>query len=111
MPPNELLRRNLRETDIAGRYGGEEFAVILVHTDAGSAAFFAERLRRATARRTVPHDGHTIPFTISLGIAELTDEVANRQAWIERADQALYESKKGGRDRVTVFGTTASAAS
>ena len=100
---SDILRKNMRETDIAGRYGGEEFAAILVNTDASSAAFFAERLRRGAAKCIVSHDGRDINFTISLGIADLTEDVADHQAWIERADQALYHSKEGGRNQLTVF--------
>ncbi len=97
------LRQQLRETDIGGRYGGEEFGAILVGADAEGSVVFAERLRADIERRLVMHEGMEIRYTISLGVAPLSTEVADVKAWIERADRSLYHSKETGRNRVTLF--------
>lgn len=90
-----------RELDIAGRYGGEEFGVILVDTDAQGAMVFAERLRHAVMNNVVAYGDQAIRYTISLGVATLQKGQAYTQ-WIEEADQALYASKHGGRNRATL---------
>lgn len=100
----KTLRDTMRETDIGGRYGGEEFGVILVNTDASSAYFFAERLRKKIGKLTVHHDEQKIEFTISLGISQLHEGLDDYQAWLEESDQALYQSKEGGRNQANIFG-------
>jgi diguanylate cyclase len=100
---SEHLRNNLRVTDIAGRYGGEEFGVILVNTDAQGGIIFCERLRQVIEAETVVHDGQTIRCTISLGLSQLGRRQSDYKAWLEEADQALYQSKEGGRNLVTLF--------
>jgi diguanylate cyclase len=99
----QLLQKNLRDTDVAGRYGGEEFGAILVNTDADSARFFAERLRKVVQAAPVAYDGQDIAFTISLGIAELDETMRDHRQWIECADRALYQSKKNGRNQSTIY--------
>ncbi|EJM20634.1 diguanylate cyclase (GGDEF) domain-containing protein [Pseudomonas sp. GM18] len=98
-----LVREHVRDTDLAGRYGGEEFGVVLSDTDKTSAVFFAERLRKAVERLEVLHNGQSIRFTISLGVADLSQLSINHTDLIAWADQALYASKKAGRNRVTVY--------
>lgn len=97
------MRLNLRETDVGGRYGGEEFAIILPETSADDALVFAERLRYVVEEATMKHDDSEFKITISLGIAELDEQMSIEQNWIEAADHALYESKKNGRNRTTIF--------
>ncbi len=97
------LKQQLRETDIGGRYGGEEFAAILVGADAEGGMLFAERLREFVAAHTVMHDGIEIAYTISLGVAPLQPETQSVKEWISQADQALYRSKEGGRNRASLF--------
>ncbi|MEJ2345607.1 MAG: diguanylate cyclase [Gammaproteobacteria bacterium] len=100
----EVVRDTKRETDIAGRYGGEEFAIILLDTDDQGAMRFAERLRKAIAAATVRTDGKEISFTISLGVAGIVHvEGATYSHWLKAVDQALYRSKEGGRNRTTVY--------
>lgn len=103
---SRVLRKNLRETDIPGRYGGEEFGVILVNTDAASAHYVAERLRKRVEATEAVHDGTAIHFTISLGVSELNDSMLDYKHWLETSDQALYASKEGGRNRATVYGAS-----
>jgi diguanylate cyclase len=97
-----VLKNTIRQTDIAGRYGGEEFAVILTGTDGNTSQYFAERLRKKIESQQVIYEGVEIKYTISLGIAELGKEMENYQQWIEAADAALYESKHGGRNRASL---------
>lgn len=97
------LRRTIRKTDIAGRYGGEEFGVILVDTAADNAVLLSERLRKRIEALTVRHDNLKIQFTISLGVSELNSGIRSYQAWLEQGDAALYHSKKHGRNQATLF--------
>ncbi|QLC72431.1 diguanylate cyclase [Pseudomonas sp. LPB0260] len=97
-----LVLAHVRTNDIAGRYGGEEFAVLLPDTDAKGAQLFAERLRLAVEAMRVEHDGVVIPVTISLGVADLAPPSTGHEQLIEWADHALYASKKGGRNRTSL---------
>ncbi|GAB3004117.1 sensor domain-containing diguanylate cyclase [Psychrosphaera aestuarii] len=99
----KVLKQNLRETDIGGRYGGEEFAVILPETDARHAAVFAERVRRSVEASTVIFNEVEIKFTVSLGIAEFHSDFNSHQKWIEAADSALYVAKSNGRNQVRAY--------
>lgn len=99
----ELVRQCMRDADIAGRYGGEEFVVLLPDTDSEGAVTFAERLRQSIEAHEVVHDGHSIRFTVSLGIADLSQPIAGYAQLIERADNALYSSKAAGRNQVTLY--------
>ena len=97
-----LLRRGVRQTDFVGRYGGEEFLVILPRTDACGAAVMAERAR-AIVQGTTMHDGDSVSFgvTCSFGVAEWGTE-DDEDALIRRADAALYRAKAVGRNRVEI---------
>ena len=105
----ELIRDNLRDSDVAGRYGGEEFVVLLPDTDEPGGLFFAERLRHAVESCEVLHEHHRIRFTISLGVADLSEPSSGHAQLIEWADSALYASKAGGRNRATVYRHPATA--
>ncbi|GAB7527997.1 sensor domain-containing diguanylate cyclase [Pseudomonas sp. 3A(2025)] len=98
----EAMRTHIRSADIAGRYGGEEFSVLLPDTNKAGAQIFAERLRKAVEELHVDHDGQQIRCTISLGVADLSQPSKDYKSLIEAADQALYQSKKNGRNQVTV---------
>lgn len=97
------LLRNLRESDIAGRYGGEEFAVILVNSDVAGAHIVAERIRTSIESAPADYEGTAIPFTVSLGVAQLNENVANATHWVEAADKGLYNAKRSGRNRSCIF--------
>ncbi|AXQ98362.1 diguanylate cyclase [Pseudoalteromonas piscicida] len=100
---SDLLRKTLRETDTAGRYGGEEFAVTLLDTDVKGAITFAERLRSLIENSSIYYDEQQIKITVSLGVAVYEESFEKHEQWIEAADSALYVSKEGGRNRVTVY--------
>ena len=97
-----VLRQQLRNTDIAGRYGGEEFGILLLDADSQTAWLIAERLRQAIAQHQVVHDGRTIQFTISIGLAVLDASMPTPASWLVQTDNALYHSKHTGRNRVTL---------
>ena len=93
-----VLSEESRTSDVVGRIGGEEFGIILPSTTAASAAVLGERFRRAVEAATWPRR----PVTISVGLGTLTGAVATRSAFLTCTDQALYASKAGGRNRVSV---------
>lgn len=98
-----LIRHNAREIDVSGRYGGEEFAIILGDTSLADAQRLAERLRVMVESSQVQSDGVKLKYTISLGLAALTDGMQSSQEWISCADKALYSSKEAGRNRVSLY--------
>tara|TARA_R110002110_G_scaffold406421_1_gene626291 strand:- start:94115 stop:95911 length:1797 start_codon:yes stop_codon:yes gene_type:complete len=92
----QRCQRLLRGSDLAARIGGEEFAILLIETDGHSALTVAERLRRSQAGA----DEGAGSVTLSLGVSELLCEDSSMSAIMERADEALYKAKSGGRNRV-----------
>lgn len=92
----------LREADLAGRIGGEEFLMILPETDLAGARQFAERLRRAVGEHPIPLAGVALQVTCSLGVAERLPMDDEPGQLLARADAALYAAKVGGRNRVGV---------
>jgi len=97
------LGKAIRETDFIGRYGGEEFVVILPETKASDAIQIAEKMRHLVAERPVFFEGRPIKVTASIGVAELNSGMTNYEEVFEGADKALYLSKEGGRNRTTLF--------
>lgn len=96
-----LLARMARKSDLVGRLGGEEFAFLLPESDLNQASQFADRLRARCSENTfVLHDEQEIHCTLSLGVAELNETDRGLTALLHRADEALYESKRAGRNRV-----------
>ena len=100
---SRVLQENIREIDIPGRYGGEEFVVILVDTDEKGALVVAERIRKQMEVNTVFYEDYEIQYTVSLGIAELNTSITDRTQWIDCADQGLYKAKESGRNNSVVY--------
>jgi two-component system cell cycle response regulator len=96
------IKRSIRGIDLACRYGGEEFVIVMPETDMAVAAMVAERLRRRIAAEpfAIQQGSRAIPVTISIGIAGLRDKEDNAAGLLKRADQALYRAKRDGRNRV-----------
>ena len=90
----------LRESDVIGRIGGEEFAVILPETTAGEGAALAERLRVAIEETMFPTSHSEIKITISVGIASLDDQSYSLEKVVANSDAAMYLAKKSGRNRI-----------
>jgi len=103
------LTRVLRSTDVRIRYGGDEFLVILPDTPLIGAQQVAESVRREIATLAMVTEGKTVPVTVSIGIATAGPAELGATALVERADSALYEAKRAGRDRYSVAGAPAAA--
>jgi diguanylate cyclase (GGDEF)-like protein len=96
------LLRNVRKVDVVARYGGEEFCVLLPRVAKQEALEVADKLRRSVAAAPLagPEGGPPLHVTISVGVASLGTDADEVQSLVEKADAALYEAKRLGRDRV-----------
>jgi diguanylate cyclase (GGDEF)-like protein len=99
---NELRKSPMRESDIVARYGGDEFVVLLPETPHGGAVGVAERIRKGVESSPITSHGQTVTATVSIGIASYPKHGLNVESVLEKADQAMYASKAGGKNRVTV---------
>lgn len=97
---SDLVKDNLREIDVFGRIGGDEFAVVLPETRMKDALQIAERIRKAAETKKITYDDMTLSFTISIGVGVLDVIHADFTALIKDADKALYGAKQQGRNRV-----------
>jgi diguanylate cyclase (GGDEF)-like protein len=100
---NELRKNPMRPPDIVARYGGDEFIVLLPETPCSSAAGVAERIRKGMESTPISAGGKTISATVSIGLACYPNHGPDLETVLERADQAMYASKAGGKNRITVF--------
>ena len=95
-----ICQREKRDADILARIGGEEFVLLLPQTPRDEAVGFAEKLRQRVEAEPFVHDGESLRLTISIGVAEAEAGMAEIGDIMKRADQALYDAKRGGRNRV-----------
>ena len=94
---------SIRGQDLAGRYGGEEFVVMLYNTDADAAMMVAERIRKNIAEQELQYEGNKMSLTISIGVSVFdVENPISAKELVEMADRALYQSKANGRNRVTL---------
>jgi len=105
---SELLKQQMRDTDILVRFGGEEFVVIFTNTDCQNGKIFAERIRETIELSIYKFQEHSISTTVSIGVYCLDQDIAKQKSIkvdeiINRADLALYEAKETGRNKVTLF--------
>jgi diguanylate cyclase (GGDEF)-like protein len=106
----ELVLQAIRQEDVFARYGGEEFAVICRGVELGGAAAFGERIRKMVAAQMFVHGNVELKVTVSVGVAAVPDVGMRRhEELIASADEALYEAKRGGRNRVVVAGGSVAA--
>jgi diguanylate cyclase (GGDEF)-like protein len=100
---SRIIKENTREIDAVGKYGGDEFALILSETDKAQAEFVAERIRKLIEAKAIRAYDEDLKITASIGIAAYPDDAKRASSLIEKADRALYQSKQAGRNRVSVF--------
>ncbi|WP_186441243.1 sensor domain-containing diguanylate cyclase [Desulfamplus magnetovallimortis] len=102
----DTIKRQLRTSDIIGRYGGEEFFILLPETNLESASTLSQRLRMAIEKMSTNYQGFDIKITISLGVVQFRPDIKNYLQMIHEADIALYHSKQNGRNAVTRYKIT-----
>lgn len=98
----EVCRHSVRESDVVGRFGGEEFIIALPQTSAVDAAIVAQRIHRSMRKSAISVDGNEITVTLSLGVAECGPEADTFDDLLRAADRALYRAKRTGRDRISL---------
>lgn len=96
----ENCKNHLRESDVFGRIGGEEFTALLFETSLDDSTQLAERIRKSTSELSVHFDEHTIVMSVSIGVAKLNHSDQKIDTILARADQALYQAKLNGRNQV-----------
>ncbi len=99
----DCCRASFREIDIIGRYGGDEIVVILIESTADQSYQIIERFRESIANHTFRTEAGDLTTTISIGIAELNDDIENLTQLIDHADRALYMAKEDGRNRIATI--------
>ena len=99
----QFLKANIRDIDILGRYGGEEFTIILPETDLEAAYLTAERIRKMMLENFQIVHKDLKPITASIGVAALTAEIDSFSVLVDHSDTALYQAKNNGRNRVEVY--------
>lgn len=95
-----VMLRSLRDTDVAARIGGEEFVALLPATSLADAQVALERIRAATEAALIESEGQRVPITVSIGACAWQPDLESVDAWLARADDALYEAKHQGRNRI-----------
>lgn len=97
------IRENIRQVDIVGRYGGEEFLVVMPNTSQDVAYVIAERIRRAVETYVYPIRDTTVRVTVSVGMASLSKEHPNKAGLLKAVDDALYQAKRQGKNQISVW--------
>ena len=98
----QVKASGLRERDLAGRYGGEEFIVVLTNSDQEQAREVAERIRKKIENHLYNYSGEIIPVTVSMGVSAIKKEHHDATDLYKDTDKALYESKRTGKNKVTL---------
>ena len=101
----QVCRKTVRETDIIGRTGGEEFAILLPETDMESAYQLAERVRSSVASATLNFHRSTLSYSASIGVAMKDTETTHIQELLSQADKALYAAKEAGKNCIQIYDT------
>jgi diguanylate cyclase len=100
-----IMQQTTKDSDIFCRYGGVQFSILLVDSDAASASMFTERLRKKVARLVINRDDNDISVTITSGIAEYSKKFRQYTQWIEATEKALSHAKGNGHNKTTVYQT------
>jgi diguanylate cyclase (GGDEF)-like protein len=101
---SNIIQENIREIDIVGRFGGEEFCVVLPDTDTEGARVVAERIRKSAEKRLIKAYDNTVRVTLSIGVAIYPSDGKLLEEMMDKADWALYRAKSQGRNCVVAFG-------
>ena len=94
--------QTFRKTDTVFRYGGEEFAVILTETDINQSIIPLERFRKTVQTLGLNYQGQEVNITVSIGACQLTSEMATKEEFLQKTDEALYEAKNSGRNKTVL---------
>jgi len=100
----KVIKANVREIDLVGRFGGEEFSVILTDTPKQGAQFVAERIRETVQNKEIKAYDERPKVTISIGIATCPEDAKGAEELLDKADWSLYRAKKMGKNQVCVYG-------
>jgi len=98
-----IILDNIRKSDIAFRWGGEEFLILFTHTHMDEAKLACEKLLNKIRKAEIKEGENTIKFTVSMGITELKEEDDSIEKAVERADKALYNAKRSGKNRIEIL--------
>ena len=99
----KTIKESLRQIDLVGRYGGEEFIIILTETDQEGSIFAAERIRKSVQDKSIRAYDEVLKVTISIGISSYPKHGRDGNGLVEKADHALYRAKETGRNRIYVY--------
>ena len=99
----DVMRGAVRATDLAARFGGDEFVVILPETDLSGAMLVAEKLRQDIGRLTLPTNGTMVSSSVSIGVVGFPDDGRAAAELLRRADQAMYQAKRAGKDQTFAY--------
>ncbi len=98
----KTCKKSIRKSDFIGRWGGEEFVMVLPRTAIDQAAFIARRISKCISEQRVEVGEHTLSFTVSMGVAAMTENTTSAEQMINAADKALYQGKKQGKSCVVI---------
>jgi diguanylate cyclase (GGDEF)-like protein len=99
----QCIQSQLRQTDVVARYGGDEFVVVLPETPSNGAVGVAERIRKSIESSPLTTRDKKVALTVSIGIAGYPNQGHDLDTVVERADHAMYASKNGGKNRITLY--------
>jgi len=100
---SKTIQENIRQIDLLGRYGGEEFSIILSETDKDAAHFAAERIRKAIEEKRIKVYDEELKITVSIGVSTYPADAKEMKTLIDKADSALYLAKQAGRNKVCLY--------
>jgi len=100
---SRTIQENIRQIDLIGRYGGEEFSIILSQTDKDAAQFVAERIRLAIQDKRIRVYDEELKITVSIGISTYPYDGKGIERLIDKADSALYQAKQAGKNKVCAY--------
>lgn len=102
---SSLLAGSIREYDLSARIGGEEFAILLKDASIGDARAWAERFRQLVTESALQCGNIALTYTVSIGLAQFDVRLASPDEVVKKADNALYQAKKNGRNQIAIVGT------